>query len=268
MLVVAHRGAPHQAPENTLASFRAALAIGVDAIELDVHCSRDGELVVIHDQALARTTNGRGLVHEQSLDELRALDAGGWFAPTFAGEGIPTLDEAIETIGTRAALQVEIKGATAGVAEATVATLRRHRRLADTLVTSFHLDRLPIVSSLEPSLATGALVWGRTPDGRAMTAAEMIDATRRVGATIMLIWHEWIDGAVMSLAATQPARAPGEAAGGRGLPVGAAGGDADAAAMRRLLDLGVVRMTSNYPERLKQVVADYQGMAGHQARDT
>jgi len=67
MLVVGHRGAPSRAPENTMASFEAALAMGVDAIELDVHLSRDGHLVVIHDQNLARTTNGRGLVYEHSL---------------------------------------------------------------------------------------------------------------------------------------------------------------------------------------------------------
>ena len=64
MLVVGHRGAPNKAPENTLASFEAAIAIGVDAIELDVHLSRDGHLIVIHDAALDRTTDGQGLVHE------------------------------------------------------------------------------------------------------------------------------------------------------------------------------------------------------------
>jgi glycerophosphoryl diester phosphodiesterase len=242
MLVVAHRGAPHQAPENTLASFAAALAIGVDAIELDVHLSRDGHLVVIHDERLERTTDGRGLVHEWTLAELKALDAGGWFGSAFAGERIPTFDEALALIGRRAAVQVEIKGRTDGVAEATVAALRARGLLDTAMVTSFHLDRLPRVRALAPGVAIGALVWGRTRDGRPMTPAECVDAARRAQADVMLLWHEYIDAAVM---------AAGAAA---GLPVGAAGGDAAAADMHRLLRLGVVRMTSNYPDVLKAVV--------------
>lgn len=242
MLVVGHRGAPHQAPENTLASFEAALAIGVDAIELDVHLSRDGHLVVIHDADLRRTTDGAGLVHEQTLAALRALDAGAWFGPAFAGQRIPTFDEALAGIGGRAALQVEIKGATDGVAEATVAALRRHGLIDGTMVTSFHLERLPLVRALEPRLALGALVWGRTRAGEPMTPAAMVAATRQARADVMLVWHEYLEAAVV---------AAGRAA---GLPVGAAGGEAGAAEMRRLLDLGSVRMTSNYPDVLRRVV--------------
>src|SRR5262245_64546483 len=106
MLVVGHRGASDRAPENTMAAFEAAIAIGVDAIELDVHSSRDGHLVVIHDQNLARTTSGQGLVHEHSLAELKALDAGGWFDRAFAGERIPAFEEVLERIGPRVPLQV------------------------------------------------------------------------------------------------------------------------------------------------------------------
>jgi glycerophosphoryl diester phosphodiesterase len=242
MLVVGHRGAPRRAPENTLASFAAALAIGVDAIELDVHLSRDGQLVVIHDRALERTTNGHGCVDDHSLAELKALDAGGWFGPAFAGERIPTLAEALTCIGDQAALQVEIKGATDGVTEATIAMLRDQGRLAGTMLTSFHLERLPLARALAPDLAIGALVWGRTRDGRPMTPVEMVAATQRAQADTMLVWHEYLDQAVM---------AAGQAA---GLTVGAAGGDATAADMRRLLALGVARMTSNMPDLLRQVV--------------
>ena len=242
MLVVGHRGAPHRAPENTIASFETALALGVDAVELDVHLSRDGQLVVIHDADLRRTTNGQGLVHEHSLAELQALDAGGWFGPDFAGQRIPTFEETLACIGDRAALQVEIKGATEGVAEATVAALRGHGRLAGTMVTSFHLERLPLVRALAPAVAIGALVWGRTRDGQPMTPAEMVTATRQAQADVMLVWHEYIDAAVMAAARAD------------GVPVGAAGGDATEADMRRLLALGVVRMTSNYPDVLRRVV--------------
>lgn len=94
-LVMGHRGAMGYAPENTMASFELARKMGVDAIELDVHLSADGQLVVIHDESVDRTTDGTGAVNHLSLAELKALDAGAKFDPQFAGERIPTLDEVL-----------------------------------------------------------------------------------------------------------------------------------------------------------------------------
>lgn len=88
MLVIAHRGGPDRAPENTLAAFRTAIAVGADGVELDCQRSRDGALVVIHDETVDRTTNGRGQVGDLSLAELRALDAG-------QGEPVPTFEEVL-----------------------------------------------------------------------------------------------------------------------------------------------------------------------------
>ena len=243
MLVVGHRGAPRRAPENTLASFEAAVAIGVDAIELDVHLSHDGHLVVIHDQNLARTTSGDGLVHEHTLAELMALDAGSWFSPAFAGERIPTFEEILVRIGRRVPLQVEIKGATDGVVEATIGALRAHGLLHSAMITSFHLHRLPLVRALAPKVQIGALVWGRDrSNGRTMSPEECIRASRAAQADVMLLWHECIDRTMMT------------AAGASGLPVGAAGGTATEADLRRLLDLGVVRVTTNFPDISRAVV--------------
>ena len=244
MLVVGHRGASGRAPENTLASFEQAIAIGVDAIELDVHLSRDGHLVVIHDQNLARTTNGHGLVHEHSLAELRALDAGGWFDRAFAGERIPTFEEVLERIGTRVPLQVEIKGRTEGVTEATIAALQARGQLETSMITSFHLDLLPRVRALAPAVEIGALVWGRSrADGRAMTPDECVAATRAARADVMLLWHECIDAAMM---------AAGRLA---NLPVGAAGGTASESDIRRLLAVGgVTRITTNFPDMCRAAI--------------
>ena len=86
VIVLAHRGYSAKAPENTMAAFELALAVGADGIELDVHMTRDGEIVVIHDDTLDRTTNGKGPVSDQTMAELRELDAGSWFSPEFAGE--------------------------------------------------------------------------------------------------------------------------------------------------------------------------------------
>src|SRR5438046_5655063 len=93
MLVIAHRGASGNAPENTMAAFKKAVALGASFIETDLQLSRDARFVAIHDATVNRTTNGQGTVHEMTLTELRRLDAGSWFGSEFAGERMPTVEE-------------------------------------------------------------------------------------------------------------------------------------------------------------------------------
>jgi glycerophosphoryl diester phosphodiesterase len=93
---IAHRGGSLEAPENTMAAFRHAIELGMRYVELDVQMSSDGELVVLHDETVDRTTDGHGAVGELTFAQLRALDAGGHFGPQFAGERIPTLREVLE----------------------------------------------------------------------------------------------------------------------------------------------------------------------------
>jgi glycerophosphoryl diester phosphodiesterase len=107
--IVAHRGASHDAPENTLAAFHRAWDAGVECVELDVHLTSDGVPVIIHDADTKRTTGKPGKVAAQTLAELRALDAGSWKSAAFAGERIPTLAEALATIPNGRTMFVEIK---------------------------------------------------------------------------------------------------------------------------------------------------------------
>ncbi len=108
--LIAHRGGAAEAPENTLAAFRYSLALGIRWFELDVQLSKDGALVVIHDNSVDRTTNGTGAVGALTLEELRRLDAGAWFDPRYAGERIPTLREALDLCASEGAgLFVELK---------------------------------------------------------------------------------------------------------------------------------------------------------------
>jgi glycerophosphoryl diester phosphodiesterase len=109
VLVVAHRGFSGVAPENTLAAFKRAIDLGVDMIELDVHLSKDGQVVVIHDDTLNRTTNGKGKVAHHTLNELKQLDAGSWFGKQFSGEKIPMLKEVLELTRGRMLLNIELK---------------------------------------------------------------------------------------------------------------------------------------------------------------
>lgn len=108
--IIAHRGASALAPENTLAAFQLAITHHADGIELDVHLSIDGEVVVIHDANLGRTTTGTGSVYEKSLNELKQLDAGSWFGTQFAGEQLPTLGEVFDLLGEQLFVNIELKG--------------------------------------------------------------------------------------------------------------------------------------------------------------
>ncbi len=107
--IIAHKGASGIAPENTIVAFQKALDLGVDMIELDVRHTKDEEIIVFHDSTLERTTNGRGLVEDKTLSEIKELDAGSWFHPDYVGEKIPTLKEVLDLVDGRCKVLIEIK---------------------------------------------------------------------------------------------------------------------------------------------------------------
>lgn len=110
MKIYAHRGCSGTNPENTLAAFRAAAELPVYGVELDVHLTKDGRVVVIHDEKINRTTNGKGYVKDMTLEELQSFDAGSWFSEEWAGETIPTLGEVLDVFqDTPHRLNIEIK---------------------------------------------------------------------------------------------------------------------------------------------------------------
>lgn len=108
--VIAHRGISAKAPENTLASFKLAVAVpGIDMVELDVRLTKDEEVIVLHDRTLQRTTTGNGNAYKYTLNELRSFDAGSWFDPSFRTERIPTLREVLQLVGRTRWVDIEIK---------------------------------------------------------------------------------------------------------------------------------------------------------------
>jgi len=107
--IMAHRGYRAKYPENTLAAFNGAFDAGAQMIELDVRLTKDRKVVVIHDETLGRTTDGRGAVRRHTLSELKRLDAGSWFHPRFSGEPIPTLEEVLDQRKDQALINIEIK---------------------------------------------------------------------------------------------------------------------------------------------------------------
>ncbi len=167
MIITGHRGALGTEPENTLRSFRRAVADGCDEIELDLRVTADGELVIMHDATVDRTTSGTGAVEELTLAEIRALDAG-------LGEKVPTWSETVAAIDVRFQAEVKAEAAVPLLAQ----SLKSDPALAErTLVTSFHPEILLAVREAFPDVTTGH-IFGRTPE-----TAEVIARTRAAGAT-------------------------------------------------------------------------------------
>ena len=176
--VIGHRGAAGCAPENTLAGFRRARALGCAWVEFDVRLSADRQPIVLHDDRLERTTSGRGRAARLPLSEIRRLDAGGWFDPAFAGEQVPTLDAALAALEEEGlAANVEIKPArgeayeTGKIAAETLARVWPERKAA-TLISSFRSRALVAAKAAAPQLARG-LLFRALPRNWRRRAAEL-----------------------------------------------------------------------------------------------
>jgi glycerophosphoryl diester phosphodiesterase len=164
--IFAHRGARCVAPENTLPAFAAALAMGADGIELDVHRTADGQLVVIHDFSVNKTTDGQGAVAQMTYAELARLDAGSHFAPAFAGTRVPTLAEVLDLVGDRCRINIEIKSVDlyGNDASDAVASILRHRNLYDqVIVSSFNPITLIKMRHLDARIELGMLYDDEMP---------------------------------------------------------------------------------------------------------
>jgi len=160
-IVMAHRGASAVAPENTMAAFRKAIELKADSIELDVHMTRDGHIVVAHDEQVNRTSNGKGWIKDMTLEELKELDFGSWFSQDFKGEKIPTLREVLEMLsGWNGILNLEIKKLIVlyeGIEKKVTDLLQEFGMVERTIISSFNHYSLVEVKKLVPRLKTGIL---------------------------------------------------------------------------------------------------------------
>ena len=159
-IIFAHRGASALAPENTLASFRLALSECADAVELDAKLSADGEVVVIHDPIVDRTTDGHGRVSQMKLTGLRSLDAGSFFSDKFRGEKIPLLSEVFETVGRKIFINVELTNYAAPhdhLVEKVCALVKKHALEGSVLFSSFLASNLTKAAHLLPEVPRGLL---------------------------------------------------------------------------------------------------------------
>jgi glycerophosphoryl diester phosphodiesterase len=195
--VIGHRGAAARAPENTLAGLKKAHELGASWVEFDVMLTRDGVPILIHDETLQRTTNGRGRMPERTAAEIRPLDAGGWFGPAFAGEPVPTLEEAIALLlELGLAANVEIKPAT-GHETATGEVV------ADVLRRLWPKDgpRLLLSSFERPALAAARMVAPAIPRGLLAEAlpGDWPEAMQELGCATLHLGHANLSASALEL---------------------------------------------------------------------
>lgn len=234
--VIGHRGAMGHAPENTIASIRRAAALGAAWVEVDVRLTADKRLVLMHDAALERTTDGGGLVEEATLAGIAALDAGGWYAPEFAGELVPALEEFIGTcreLGLRS--NIEIKPGRADDDDV-------GRAVAELLATHIAAgEPPPLVSSLSiPALDAFLNVSRRFPCGVVCAGAIPADAD-------LATWRgrfASIHALASALTSHDVARAKAQGYVVMAFTIN------DAETATRLFDWGVDAVFSDYPDRL------------------
>jgi glycerophosphoryl diester phosphodiesterase len=252
----AHRGASGEAPENTMVAFRRALDVGVSYAELDVHATRDGQVVVIHDETLERTTNGKGKVQEHSLTELQQLDAGYWFSADdghqfpfrAAGVRIPTLAEVLRR-SPALRFTVEIKQVEPPIEELVIAVVRDCGRAEDVILASEHDRVITQVRELAPEIATSFAV------------GEVVDFIQRVSTSQLAEYHpaglalqippEFHDVPMVTAETVTIAHT-------LGLEVHVWTIN-EPQEMERLLDLGVDGIMSDFPGRLREVAQRRRG---------
>lgn len=242
LLITAHAACKGHAPENTLAGVRRALELGADALEVDVQCTADGVPVLLHDETVDRTTDGRGSIREMTLAQARLLDAGArTFDGAFAGERIPTLEETLELTRGRALLVLEIKQV--GIEEAVLAVVRQLDALGDCTAHSFFPQVVAAMRRAEPRLPCSLLT-----NGVGVTDwDELLDSVLSLHAQGVAVLYGCVDEALVRKARRRSLS----------LYTWTVNEEPE---MRRLASLGVDGVTSDYPERVRAVLgADAAG---------
>jgi glycerophosphoryl diester phosphodiesterase len=238
--IIGHRGAPGHAPENTMASFRRAVELGATFIETDLRLSHDARFVAMHDATLDRTSNGRGLVRDFTLAQLRELDAGSWYGSEFAGERIPTLEEILDFAREAdVVFYLEIKHEAGwGVHHGVAAALRAANEPARTVVISFDSSMLRNLRSLDAGVLMGLLFEN--------PIANVVEKAQQVGARQICPRADLVTAQLLSEAqdaglqvATWTVNEPSQ--------------------MDALISMGVNGIMTDYPDRLRDAVNRARG---------
>ncbi|MEM1178128.1 MAG: glycerophosphodiester phosphodiesterase family protein [Acidobacteriota bacterium] len=241
--VIAHRGFSGQAPENTLVAIRQAIEIGADMVEIDVTLTRDGHVIVLHDETLERTTDGGGAALETQLADIQKLDAGSWFDARYAGEKVPTLQEVLDLVTDRILLNIEIKheavtdAVEGGIAQKVHRLVAESGRAEQVIVSSFDPRPLARLRELGSPLATASLYAVRLHSGLLPS-----DITAQVGSVAFNVSGRHLDEAML------------ENAKAHGIPVQVYTVN-EIKDMERLLEVGVVALFTDHPDRMLRLLS-------------
>ena len=198
--VIAHRGASGYAPENTRAAYSLAITLGTGAVETDVHLSRDGVVVTIHDETVERTSNGAGQVDQMTFEDLQQLDFGSWYGAGFIGEPLPTLHDYFDALNGQAVACVEIKGGE-GIEQRLVRILAQRDRSDDVVFFSFDAEAIVAMKQLLPEVpALFLLPWTEET-----IPCDPMQVERAVGLGMDAVGMDWqrLDRAVVETAHRQ-----------------------------------------------------------------
>jgi glycerophosphoryl diester phosphodiesterase len=239
VMLFGHRGYSHLAPENTLAAFSLLLEHGIPGVELDVRLSRDGKVVVIHDENVKRVTGVDALVQDCPASKLRRLDAGSWFGGTFRDEGIPLLDEVFELSGDRLYYDIELKWGqrrSNGLEETVVERIRSHGMTDRCLISSFNPYCIRRVQAVAPEIPT-AHIYARHRDvplllrrgqaGMVIPTPYMKPRSSQVTRISSFLLRRMLRSRILAWTVDDPAEAT------------------------RLIHLGVRGIISNHPSKIK-----------------
>lgn len=183
VLRIAHRGASGYAPENTMAAFEQAYHMGADMIELDVQLSSDGQVVVIHDTKVNRTSSGKGHVQNMTLNQLKQLDAGSWYSSKFRAQQIPTLDDVLQRFGGKIPLLIELKTSAVnpGIEQKTAELIHKYVRdqswaINGIIIQSFDVQSLRKFHEILPEIPLSVLISrsSELKNGRLSEFAEFV----------------------------------------------------------------------------------------------
>lgn len=248
-LNIAHRGASGHAPENTLAAVQLAMDMGADMIEIDLHFSRDGEAIVIHDATLDRTTNGSGQVKEFTTEELQKLDAGSWFDEKFEGERLPTLGEVLALIDGKVQILIELKqgksGRYPGLEKRTIELVNQYGARDWAVLQSFEDETVIELRRQDPNLEVHKLIGGAMPDLPAYFDGQPVwgnilnfPGVQAINPHYLSLNPRFIHQAharnlkVFTWTVNQPED------------------------MQKLIDMGIDGIITNYPDRLKKLLEE------------
>ncbi|NMA95372.1 MAG: glycerophosphodiester phosphodiesterase [Clostridiales bacterium] len=234
--IIAHRGASAHAPENTMPAFELAIEMGAEGIELDVHLSKDNEVVVIHDATINRTSDGEGIVKDMTLEELRKFDFGKWFGDEFEGTHIPALKEVLELLKDwDGLLNIEIKGHIeiyAGIEQRVIDLIEAYNMKDNVIISAFNHFYLRNIKNIDPDIKIG-LLYG-------VGLVEPWLYAKNIGAEALhpsyhAIDSELIDGCRKSNVILNPYTID------------------EIEDIRRMIDLGVDGIITDYPDRVLAV---------------